>query len=344
MPKPSTELTYPFAKLPEPGQALEIRPGLHWIRMPLPGRLNHINVWLIEDDDGWTVVDTGFALEDVRSHWRTIFDARLKGKPVTRVYVTHLHPDHVGSAGWIVELFDTMLWMSRTDYLLCRAMTNDTGREAPEDGVRFFKAAGLSEAQLRAYREKFGAFGTGVFRLPQAYRRVVDREVVRIGGRDWTVVVGRGHAPEQACLWCPELKVFISGDQILPRISSNVSVYPTEPFANPLDEWLTSCRMLRNLLPADTLVLPAHNEPFMGVHPRLDTLIREHETGLAAIVELCKTPRRAVDVFEPLFKSKITEATLMMATTEALAHLNYLIADGKIRRETDTHGVDWYRA
>ena len=343
--KPPSGLTYPWERtVPAPGETIKVADGILWVRMPMPMRLDHINVWLIEDGEGWTLVDTGLSTAPTHDYWRSIFKNTLRGKPITRVYVTHLHPDHIGNAGWITELFDCMLWMSRTDYLLCRAMATDTGRDAPMEGVNFFKAAGLTDAQLRTYREKFGSFGANIFRLPQSYRRVVDREVIRIGAHDWTVIVGRGHAPEHACLWCPALNVFISGDQLLPRISSNVSVFPTEPFANPLDDWLSSCRMLKDLLPAETLVLPAHNEPFIGGPTRLANLIREHETGLAALLELCRTPKRAVDVFDVLFKSKITDGVVMMATTESLAHLNYLIARGDMTRTTDADGVSWYQA
>ncbi len=341
--KPGQGLTYPVGAIPVPGEAIEIAPGVLWLRLPMPGRLDHINVWLLKDAGGWTLVDSGLPNESTRELWRTLFTTVLKGEPITRVLITHLHPDHIGSAGWIVEYFDTMLWMTRTDYLLCRALVMDTGREAPYEALRFFKGAGANEAQLNRYRERFGQFGADIFRLPQAYRRIVDRETLRIGAQDWTVIVGRGHAPEHACLWCPALKLLISGDQILPRISSNVSVHPTEPSANPLEEWLTSCQMLKELIPDDTLVLPAHNEPFVGARARLDELIGGHEKGMAALVELCRTPKRAVDCFEPLFRSKITDATVMMATTESVAHLNCLLERGKLTRSTDAQGVIWYK-
>jgi glyoxylase-like metal-dependent hydrolase (beta-lactamase superfamily II) len=335
-------LKYPFPERPAPGRTIEVAPGVHWIRLPLSFQLNHINVWLVEDGQGWAVVDTGINADDSKELWRQVFE-HLGGRPVTRVFVTHLHPDHVGLAGWLTEKFSVPLYMSRTDYLLCRTLVMDTGEPAPEEGVAFYKAAGWSERSLEAYRERFGGFGMGVYRLPISYRRLVEGQEIMIGKRRWKIVVGRGHAPEHACLWCPDLKVMLSGDQILPRISSNVSVFPTEPEANPLQEWLDSCDQLRKLIPDDTLICPAHNEPFYGAATRTTQLIDDHEDGMRKMLELCATPKRAVDFFPALFRTKITAGNYGMATGESLAHLNCLIARCQIKRTRDTNGVDWYQ-
>lgn len=337
-------LKYPFPARPEPGKTVEVAPGIHWIRMPLPFQLNHINVWLLKDGDGWAIVDTGVNGNTTRNLWEQVFAATLGGRKVTRVIVTHLHPDHVGLAGWLCEKFDAPLYMSRTDYLLCRTLVMDTGQEAPAEGVLFYKAAGFPEDQIETYKRRFGGFGMGVYRLPQAYHRLQEGEELSINGRRWRIVVGRGHAPEHACLWSPELKLMISGDQILPRISSNVSVFPTEPDANPLEEWINSCKHLRGLIPEQTLILPAHNEPFYGVQVRMNQLIDGHEEGLAKLLELCREPKRAVDTFPALFRARITGGNYGMATGESLAHLNCLIARGKMRRTRDANGVDWYQS
>lgn len=341
--RPGRNLDYPFAARPEPGAAIEVAPGLHWIRMRLPFQLNHINLWLLEDDGGWTVVDTGIRDEPTAEAWKQLFAGAMQNRPVKRVIVTHLHPDHAGMAGWLVRRFDVILWMSRTDYLLCRNLVADTGQEAPAEAMRFYRAAGLAEDALETYRTRFGGFGRAVYTLPNSYRRLQDGETIRIGGRTWQVVVGRGHAPEHVCLWNRDEGLFISGDQILPRISSNVSVFPTEPEANPLQEWLQSCAQLKGLLPRDTLVLPSHNEPFRGVHTRLDELIAEHESNLRKVADLCTEAKRAVDCFEVLFRSRITEGNTIMATGESVAHLNCLRARGLIDRSLDADGVAWYR-
>lgn len=340
--RPGSNLDYPFETKPVPGDMIEVAPGVNWIRMPLPMQLNHINLWLLEDGDGWTIVDTGIRDEPTKTAWETLFAGPMKGKPITRVIVTHLHPDHVGMAGWLVRKFNVELWMSRTDYLLCRNLAADTGREAPPEGIRFYKAAGFPEDQLETYRTRFGGFGKGVYHLPNGFRRMQEGDRIPIGKRVWEVVVGRGHAPEHVCLWSREDDLFISGDQILPRISSNVSLFPTEPEANPLQEWIDSCAKLRDLLPNDLLILPAHNEPFRGSKLRLQELIDMHESGLDKLLALCEEPRRAVDVFPALFRSRITSGVFGMATGESLAHLNCLRARGLIKREADSDGVDWY--
>jgi glyoxylase-like metal-dependent hydrolase (beta-lactamase superfamily II) len=339
------QLVYPLGEPPEPGVAREIAPGLHWVRMPLPFALKWINLWLLEDGDGWTIVDTGVALEQTREYWRAIFEAKLGGKPVTRVICTHMHPDHMGLAGWICRKFGATLWMSRLEYITGRMLVADTGREAPDEGVAFYRAAGWDEDALDSYKVRFGGFGKAVSKMPDAYRRLSDGDTIEIGGRAWRIVTGNGHCPEHACLWQEELKLFISGDQVLPRISSNVSVFPTEPDGDPLADWIDSCKKLLKSVPNDVLVLPAHNEPFYGLHERLQNLIDGHERALDRVLDrIRKEPRRAVDLFGALFARKIGPDLIGMATGEAIAHANCLIGRGLARRVTDNQGVSRYVA
>jgi len=339
-------LEYPCGDPPAPGTTKEVAPGVLWVRMPLPFALRWINLWLLEDGDGWTLVDTGVATDETRGHWATIFaSAALKGRPVTRVLCTHMHPDHVGLAGWITERFACTLWMSRLEYVVGRMLIADTGRPAPEDGVQFYRSAGWDEEALANYRQRFGAFGRMVSPVPDSFHRVTAGDCLRIGGREWRLLGGNGHSPEHICLWCPELDAFISGDQILPRISSNVSVFPTEPDADPLTDWLESCARLIRELPAGVLVLPAHNEPFTGAHVRLQELIDGHELCLKRVERRLATgPQRAVDLFGALFPGAVTKDVLSFATGESLAHLNCLIGRGRARRRTGPDGTWLYEA
>jgi glyoxylase-like metal-dependent hydrolase (beta-lactamase superfamily II) len=241
------------------------------------------------------------------------------------------------------ERFKARLWMSRLEYLYCRLMAGDTGLEAPEDGIQFYRAAGWDDSAIGRYKAKFGSFGEMIYPLPASYRRISDGDTLRLGAHDWTVVIGNGHSPEHACLYCPELNLLISGDQVLPRISSNVSVYPTEPEANPLCDWLGSLAMIKQRIPDDVLVLPAHNSPFKGLHARVDELIESHRRSLARLEDLLAEPKRAIDVFGALFARPITSGILGMATGEAIAHLNYLSAGGHAVRESDRTGIWWWR-
>ena len=330
---------YEFDVRPEYGDVTPVADGIDWLRMPLPFALSHINLWTLRDGAGIAVVDTGINSSKSRDIWR----AAIADRSVTRVFVTHLHPDHVGCAGWLCEEHDVELWMPREEYLLCRILVADTGRPAPEAGVHFYNAAGFPHGALERYQEMFGMFGKFVAPLPESYCRLIDGATIPIDGSDWEILVGQGHSPEHACLFNAERNLVISGDQLLPKISSNVSVYPTEPHGNPLKDWLESLGQLKNRLPEDVLVLPAHGRPFRGAHERLDALVEEHMTGLQKLLDMCGEPRRAVDVFSALFKAKISDSNLIMATGESIAHLNYLLANGSINVEADKDGVLWYR-
>jgi glyoxylase-like metal-dependent hydrolase (beta-lactamase superfamily II) len=263
------------------------------------------------------------------------------------VICTHLHPDHVGLAGWMTRKFDCRLWMTRLEYLNCRALVADTGREAPADALAFYRRAGWSDAATESYKTRFGDFGKLIYALPDSYRRIHDGELLRIGDHDWRVIVGSGHCPEHACLYCEELKLLISGDQVLPRISSNVSVYPMEPDANPMAEWLASLDKIEREVPDDVLVLPSHNDCFRGLHARIAHLRQGQHAALERLRQQLQAPCRAVGVFGALFGRPIAETNvplLGMATGESLACLNHLVARGAARCDLDADGVAWYQA
>lgn len=339
-------LEYPWGEeTPKVGETLLIAPSVHWVRMPLPFSLRWINLWLLEDGDGWTVVDTGIPSSETKEAWKKIVDDVCKGKPIKRTIVTHMHPDHIGCAGWFHRKYRTELWITRLEYVTCRMLVADTGREAPEAGTEFFRKAGWSEDQIEQYRKKFGGFGRGVSQMPDSYRRLQDGDQINIGDHSWRIITGCGHSPEHACLFCESLNLVISGDQLLPKISSNVSVHPTEPEADPLTDWLESCQKLIDNLPKDVLVLPAHNEPFTGAHARLQHLIDGHEIALKRLhSRLKQSPRKVVDVFPAIFGRKINDELLSMATGEAVAHLNCLRKRGKAERTEGSDGINTYEA
>ncbi|WP_395943170.1 MBL fold metallo-hydrolase [Brevundimonas sp.] len=345
--KPTTDargLTYPMGAIPSAGEAVSVARGVLWLRFSLPFQLNHVNAYAVQDGDGWTLIDTGLRTPDTVAAWEAALAGPLEGRPVKRLICTHMHPDHIGLAGWLCARTGAPLLMSRLEYVTARMLMAEEAGDAPEDGARFFRAAGWTEAQIEHWRADYGGFGKGVAPMPRSYLRLSDGDGVRIGDDDWLVVVGSGHSPEHVCLWRRSDDVFIAGDQVLPRISSNVSVWPTEPEADPLGDWMDSLAKLRALLPEGAFVLPAHGEPFYGVHARLDALKRGHEVALKRLERTLRQPSRVVDGFPAVFGRAVGDGVLGMATGEAQAHLNYLEQRGRATRTRDEDGVDWWTA
>ncbi len=339
-----SQLTFPLTDPPRGDDLIEVADGVMWLRMPLPGSLDHINCYLLREKDGWSVLDTGLRSSDVKRNWQAIIDGKLGGEPILRVIATHLHPDHVGLAGWFTSRFGIDLWMARAEFFLLRMLAADGPQDIRSDAVAFYKRIGFTEERLDGYRMRFGTFGSLIHPLPAGHRRLRDGQLVDIGGRPWEVVVGRGHSPEHACLYCPELSVMIAGDQVLPSITSNVSVHPTEPYADPLGEWLESCGALPDRIPNDVLVLPAHGLPFKGLHLRLSELIEHHRGALTRLHAACDDLRSVTDVFPALFNKEIAESQFFMAAGESLAHINYLEARGLLAGEIGDEGIALYRA
>ncbi len=334
-------LTYPLGRfVPDYGAVHLLAEGVGWTRLPVPGGLDHINVWVLDDGDGVAVVDTGLNIGRSKKAWVRA----LAGRRVSRVFVTHFHPDHIGCAGWLCEEHGVALWMSRTEWLTARMLTADVRAVPPQAAIDHLIAAGWTDDQIAPVRARgWGSFAKMVHDLPVGHVRLREGDVVRIGGRDWTVWIGSGHTPEHVCLVDMAGKLMIAGDQILPRISSNVSLSISEPEGDPLGDWLASIAKFR-ALPDDLLVLPAHGEPFTGLHARLDRLESGHHLQLDQLqAHIARAPARAVDCFSVLFRRPIDDGVRGLATGEALAHLRHLECSGRAIKECRA-GVWYYRA
>ncbi len=338
-------LSYPWGKsAPSKGELIRIAEGISWARIPMPGSLGHINSWILDDEGGVAPVDTGLMLAVCSDAWKALFAGALKNVNFTRIFCTHLHPDHTGLAGWLAKRFDAQLWMTRGEWLTTRMLTADAPDTVPPEMIRMQREAGWNDEQVATLAKSgFGRFAKIVFPLPNSYRRMIDGDVIDIGTHQWRVVVGSGHSPEHACLLNQKTGVLVSGDQVLPRISSNVSINVTEPDANPLGEWMASIdRFLE--LPDDLLVCPAHGEPFRGLHIRLRALRDEHLSRLDGLkTALRQKPHRVVDCFPLLFNRTIGDENRPLATGEARAHLRFLEEAGQARNELKD-GVCWYSA
>ncbi len=332
-----SNLVFPFRDNPAYGTTIEVAPGVHWLQMPLPMSLNHINLYLIEDKDGWTIVDTGIRGEETRELWHEIFASTLGSKPVTRIICTHMHPDHTGQAGFLYEHWQAPLHMSYAEYYQARSMMSMMNQGANWQAEQYFVRAGLSAdfmESMRANRSNFTPEPEDK-PIPGSFVRLSEGDVLNIGNLDWQVITGTGHSPEHVCLYCKELRVLISGDQILPIITSNVSVQPTEPFGNPMLGWIASLEKFHKILPNDILVLPAHNAPFYGVHERLMELIDHHEDRMLVLEENCVEPQVALDLLPHLFKRELEGHSMFMALGECIAHLHCLMTRNRIERMLD---------
>ncbi len=337
------ELTYPFGKRwsPEIGQPFEVAKGVYWLRMPLPMSLDHINLWLLKDGERWVIVDTGVDSEECKSVWESVFDSFLDPQKVSKVIVTHFHLDHIGLASWLARRCDCPIHMTQGELDYYRNMIDRDQRQADSKAKQFFVSLGFPERES----EKIVSFFSTEEKPTEArvqrdqVLHISEGTLIKIGDRTWRVVTGCGHSPEHACLYSEEDKLLISGDQSLPRISSNVSVFPGNSNLDPLRDWLRSCEKLKQAIPPSALVLPAHQEPFHNNPLRMQQLIDDHLEQLEKLRDKVDSPVSALQASRILFDRELKPADVVLATGETMAHLRYLENEGELVVSRDTEGV-----
>ncbi len=332
-------ITYLVDTDPAYGSVIDIAPGVKWLRMPLPFRLDHINLWLLEDGDGWTIIDTGLATDDNRAIWQRVFADVLGGRPIHRIILTHFHSDHSGLAGWIAEQFDIDLWMSDGEWERSQIFHNARATDWMDTVAGFFTLAGCPDDVVASTRERWASIGDRVTPLPARARRIAGGDTITIGSFDWRVLIGRGHAPEHVSLYCAETDTLIAGDQVLPKISPNVSVHPARPDENPLADFLDTIDRFRAALPDSATVLPSHKLPFLGLHRRLDELAHHHDDRLAQAWDTCAAPCTVMEVTNALFRPGLDSLQTSLAVSEAFAHLNLLVSRGEVEHDLRKDGV-----
>ena len=333
-------LVFPFPVAPQPGKVIEVAPGILWARMPLPFRLNHVNVYLIEDGDGWAVLDTGIGDESTRAAWEALLAGPLRGKRLTRLIVTHFHPDHIGLAGWLSQQFDLPLLTSQTSYLGCLNVSLSPGALDAKPYREFYLRHGLDAGTTGIVSTRGHEYLKMVTGLPLTFRRLVAGDMLKLGERIFTVHTGDGHAPEQVMLYCKEERLFLAADQVLAKISPNVSVWAVDPEGDPLGLYLRSLTALSTTLLADALVLPGHQLPFYGLHTQIGELIEHHKQRCAAIADACRdTPRSAAELVPVVFHLPLDPHQMSFAFSEVLAHINFMLRQGDLTWSEPRNGV-----
>lgn len=338
---PPSRLVFPHAEPPEYGQFVTLAPGVLWLRLALPFALNHVNIYLLEDDDGWAVIDTGIANDATRAVWDGLLAGGLGGRRITRLIVTHYHPDHAGLGGWLLERCGIGLAMSRTEHATSRFLRQQRGEAVGSAAHRaFYERHGLGEAAIEAVMGRGHAYLRMTTDLPESYQVLQAGQHLRIGGRDFEVLTGGGHAPEQVMLLCRAEKLFLPADQVLARISPNISVHAYEPEGDPLAAYLASLAALRRNVPDDMLVAPTHNLPFLGLHQRIDELTTHHAQRCGLIAEACRSrPHTATELLPVLFPRALDEHQTSFAFGEVVAHVQYMVGQGMLDEQLGADGV-----
>ncbi|MEM9369768.1 MAG: MBL fold metallo-hydrolase [Pseudomonadota bacterium] len=341
VPKIDAAIVHPWEAAPGPGAVVEVADKILWARLPLPMQLDHVNIYALDDGDGWTLIDTGLNWAKGCAEIEALIDGPLSGKSIHRVLMTHAHPDHIGLVGWFADRGAEVV-ASRSAWLLGRMMTLDRHERHPPQSIAFRRRAGVSEDALEVYaHEKPFNFADCVAPIPLGFTRLVEGDEIEAAGRLWTVRMGEGHAVEHVTLWTDD--VLIAGDQVLPGISPNIGVYPTEPDADPLAGWLETCRRFQQLA-ADHLVLPGHKLPFRGLHFRLGQLIDNHIHAFERIeAALDEGPLTALGMMPAVFRRRIDESEHGLALVEAVAHANHLFRAGRVTRLLTSGGAWEYR-
>jgi glyoxylase-like metal-dependent hydrolase (beta-lactamase superfamily II) len=340
MPAPIKSL---FDRAPAPGDVVEIAPGLLWSRMPLTGEVpDHVNIFVLEERDRWTLVDTGKNSPECAAALERLRNGPLAGKPISRVLITHFHPDHIGQLGRLVG-DGAVAWATRDTWLYARLTQMDHTATPSTEHLRFATAAGVRGMPLEAFRRRPpSTYGVEVHPIPNGFVRIDDGDELVIGGRRWRVYTGHGHAPSHATFWSDDGYAIV-GDQILPGMSADLSVTVAEPEADPIREWYDSCRRFAGIASDDTICLAGHNHPFTGAPLRCEQLIATHESVLARLLLALQRPRTAVDCLETIYGRRLLPEEYGDRLGEAMGYLNHLHQTGRVERLLDRSGAYQWR-
>lgn len=324
-------LDFPWPAAPATGEVMEVAPGILWTRIPLPFRLDHVNIFLIEDGDGWAVLDTGISDKPTRQVWETLVAGPLAGRRLTRLIVSHMHPDHIGLAGWLCERFDMPMLTTQTSYLSCINISLSPGAMEAKPYQDFYRRHGMSQETAALVATQGHGYLRMVTPLPPTFNRLVAGDTLTIGGRAFEVLTGDGHAPEQLMLYLREENLFLAADQVLAKITPNISVWAVDPYGDPLGLFLRSLHEIERAIPEDALVLPGHQLPFRGLHVRARELAAHHEERCELIAAACMAaPKTVAELVPVIFTRALDPHQLSFAFSELHAHVNRMVVRGEL--------------
>jgi len=337
--KKQKKLEYPFSSRPKNGELLNVKGGIHWLRMPLPIALNHINLWLLEGDEGFTIIDSGMSTDEAKDIWRNIFNGFIPPKKIEKILITHMHLDHSGLSGWLSSELNIAPHFTKKEYNETQKIIGGMTDDQIELTLEYYRKCGYDKKSEDQFRERIGLRKSLSSRNVDDIILIKDGETLKLSDGEWRVIIVEGHSPEHACLYNEDENVFICGDALLPRITPNVSVNPINPDANPLESWIKSLEKIKSSIPNDALVLPSHGYPYVGAHHRIDAIIENHFRKLDSVLDAITEPKCVPDLFSLLFKSEINEHTRVLAVGETMSHLNFLVSKGEIKKTVDENGL-----
>lgn len=328
----SDALEYPFGNNAQLAQAELLRTGVYRLAIPLPGALSmeHINTWIVDEGDSWSLVDCGYDFSPARQAWQGLERTLFAKKPVNRIVVTHHHVDHSGLAGWLSNRYGAAIYMAEAEFnARCQVFLRQ-GLWSREEGIDFFERAGLTAVEYETVANWLEFNIQGFDRPIGRYRTLDGLDHLSIGEHAWQVITVRGHSPAHTCLYCENLGVLVAGDNLLPSLAAFVGIEPGDSLAfDPLGRFLSDVKQLKEL-PADTLVLPAHGAPFIGLHNKLEQVEQHYRALLEKVLCACAEPSTVMAITRRFFPERIIQKNPFFTVAKVAAVVNHLLAQRQL--------------
>jgi glyoxylase-like metal-dependent hydrolase (beta-lactamase superfamily II) len=300
---------------------LELR--IHKVRLPLPLRLNHVNSYLIEDEEGWSVIDPGLATDNTLTVWTEALQRYdLTFGDIRRIIVTHYHPDHYGLAGMFQQWTDAAVYSSKETFDWADRTYHS---ESIRKSAQFSRKCGVPASLVAQMSEHNEELFTWVKPIEGAKVLLEPEEDILLGGTQFQVKFGNGHAEGSVGFLHQASGLFIGGDLLLEKITPNIT-YDYSTGADPLQDYFDTLKKLQTL--HIQTVLPGHGEAFQLSESFIDRVIEHHLERLQEIRSIWKHSNAGeltpYEISTRLFPKVADPASVSFALGETVAHLRYL--------------------